>query len=34
VLGSRPVFATLAPALSAIDRRPGRHIAFLARKPA
>jgi SAM-dependent methyltransferase len=34
VLGSRPVFALLAPLLSALDRRPGRHVAFLATKKA
>lgn len=32
VLGSRPVFPLLAPLLSATDRRPGRHVAFVATK--
>lgn len=34
MLGSAPVFGLLAPAMSALDRRPGRHVAFLARRPA
>lgn len=34
LLGSRLVFALLAPVLSTIDRRPGRHIAFIACKAA
>jgi SAM-dependent methyltransferase len=33
VLGSPPIFALLRPVLSALDRRPGRHIAFLSRRP-
>jgi SAM-dependent methyltransferase len=33
VFGSRPLFAILAPILSALDRRPGRHVAYLAIKP-
>ena len=33
LLGSKAVFGIIAPALSALDHRPGRHIAFLARKP-
>ncbi len=32
VLGARPVYRCLAPLLSAIDRRPGRHVAFLAHR--
>lgn len=33
LLGSPPVFALISPLMARIDRRPGRHIAFLARKP-
>jgi SAM-dependent methyltransferase len=31
-LGSKPVFSCLAPFMSAVDRRPGRLVAFLAQK--
>lgn len=34
VLGNAFVFRQIAPGLSSLDRRPGRHIAFFARKPA
>jgi SAM-dependent methyltransferase len=33
LLGSRAVFGMIAPAMVALDRRPGRHVAFLTRKP-